>query len=282
QTTIMERGGLARWLLLGAGIFFLITFLPDLFGGGNGGVTQPPGLSEELKVMEKRGTPESCKLWSNRVKAVVSEHGASLTSLELLQAKYRRQGEPTDLVTTPDHPELNPLHFSFRNPAAAPKQAKDWQVDFDVLNWTLTKNTATVCEFSYRDDKVLLTKRIQVGDGPYELVATATVKNLAERPLRHALTVNTSDFRRDEEVENRLFTMNPLNTHVECVSDAGTAARRRTEDFEPKDFEDPEQFRPSPLNTGYWYEPEGAASVAAASNAYFTNALAAVKSPKGP
>lgn len=277
----MERGGFVRWLLLGIGIFFLITVLPDFLGNGEGAETQPPALAEALQSQPLEGKPKNCELWSDRIQAELSERGASLVSLKLLQAKYRRNGKATDLVTTPDHPELNPLHFNFRNPAAAPKQKDDWQVDFDVLNWKLGKRSAKSCEFTYEDAKVRLTKRIEVTGRPYQLAASTTVQNLADRPLKHALTVNTSDFRYDSEVENQMFSMNPLNTHVECVQNTGEADRQRIEDFEPSDFHDPELFKPSPLNTGYWFESKGPASVAAASNAYFTNALAAVKSPKG-
>ena len=276
----MERGGLARWLLLGAGIFFLITFLPDLFGNGDGAETQPD-LAEKLVSQGSQDKPKTCTLWSNRLKARLSERGASLVSLSLLPAKYRREGESTDLVTTPDHPEYSPLYFNLRNPAAAPKKSESWQVAYDVLDWELTHDSSKACEFTYRDDKVLLTKRVEVTGQPYELAATLTVKNLASKPLRHALTVNTADFRYDREVENKLFTMNPLNTHVECVLEDGQADRRRSEDFEPEDFQNPELFRTSPLNNGRWIESEAPASVAAVSNAYFTNALAAVKSPKG-
>lgn len=277
----MERGGLVRWLLLGAGIFFLLTFF-DPFGNGDRAETQPPALHQALKVQEASGKPRVCKLWSDRVEATLSERGASLVSLKLLQHKYRKGGTPTDLVTTPDHPQYNPLHVNLRNLAAAPKQAADWQVDFDVLNWQLERYDAKSCDFSYQDEKVQLRKRIEVTGRPYELLATVDIKNTAQRPLTHALTVDTTDFHRDTEIENSMFRVNPLHTHVECVLEGGLADRRRVEDFEPKDFEDTEVFRRTPLNTGYWFESNGPGSVSAASNAYFTNALAAVQSPKGP
>lgn len=276
----MERGGLVRWLLLGAGIFFLITFF-DPFGSGDRAETQPAALQQDFKVQQANGKPQVCKLWSDRLEATLSERGASLVGLKLLQPKYRKHGAPTDLVTTPDHAQYNPLQFNFRNPAAAPKQAADWQVDFDVLNWKLTRHDAKSCNFEYRDDKVQLEKRIEVTGKPYELLASVNVKNLASRPLKHALTVDTTDFQRDADVENHMFRVNPLHTHVECILEGGHADRRRNEDFEPKDFQDAEVFKKTPLNTGVWFESNGPGSVAAASNAYFTNALAAVAAPKG-
>ena len=277
----MERGGLARWLLLGVGIFFLITVLPDLFGNGKSADTQPWAINRKLSVEKAEGKPKICTLYSDRVEARVSERGAALVSLKLLQGKYRKNGKATDLVSTPDHPQYNPLHFNFRNPAAAPKKAGGWQVDHDVLNWKLTRAEAKSCEFTYEDSKVRLTKRLSVADKPYEILASVRVENLADRPLTHALTVNTTDFHYDADVHNKMFRMNPLNTHVECIQEGGHADRHRVEDFEPKDFQDKEVFRPSPLNDGLWIESDGPTSVAAASNAYFTNALAAVKSPKG-
>ncbi|HEY6723887.1 MAG TPA: hypothetical protein VI197_07640, partial [Polyangiaceae bacterium] len=82
----MERGGLVRWLLLGAGIFFLITFF-DPFGNGDRAETQPPALHQALKVQQASGKPQVCKLWSDRLEATISERGASLVGLKLLQHK---------------------------------------------------------------------------------------------------------------------------------------------------------------------------------------------------
>src|SRR6187401_1500120 len=104
----MERGGLVRWLLLGAGIFFLITYFDPFGSGGGHAEIQPPALHQDLKVQQPSGKPQLCKLWSERLEAHVSERGASLVSLKLLQPKYRKQGAAIDLVTTPDHAEYNP------------------------------------------------------------------------------------------------------------------------------------------------------------------------------
>ncbi len=270
----MERAGLSRFVLF-AGIAALLFFgLPKLFGGkAEFQPIQPAVVSTAPNVS---GPAKTCDLWSKRFRATVSARGAALQRFELLGAKYTKKDQSSDLVTTPDHPELSPLFIGFQNPAV---QTADWLVRYDIVDWTIVRSTATTCELHYQDDRVRLEKRISVGSGPYELLATLTVQNVGSAPGSYALVASTADFLPDHAVKSGMFTMNPKSMHVECVSPDATATRKRTEDFEASDFADPENFPKNELNRGDWYQAPGNASLSAASNAYFTNALYGARSP---
>jgi YidC/Oxa1 family membrane protein insertase len=109
----------------------------------------------------------------------------------------------------------------------------------------------------------------------------ATVKNLDRRSLRHALSIQTATWRPDSQIGGHMFRVSPFLTHVECVSDAGKTVRLRDDSFEPKDFSEDASFSPNQLNPGDWYQAPGKPSIAAVSNAYFSNALIALDGVAG-
>jgi YidC/Oxa1 family membrane protein insertase len=274
---IMERAGLSRFVLFAALAALLFFGLPKLFGGKTefqpiqpAPVTTAPNLTEPPKV---------CDLWSPRYRATVSARGAALTRFELLEAKYTKEGQSSDMVTTPDHPELSPLFVGFRNPAV---NASDWLVQYDVKDWSIVRSSATVCELTYQDAQVKLTKTISVGAGPYELRSVLGIENVGGAPGSYALLASTADFLPDHAVKSGMFTMNPKTMHVECVSPDATATRKRVDDFDASDFADAEHFPKTELNRGDWYQAPGNATTSAASNAYFTNALYSARAPVAP
>jgi YidC/Oxa1 family membrane protein insertase len=275
----MDRGGLLRWLLLGVGIFMLFTVFKP-FGGG---AYKPQPLLPESQVEPAQRKPKQyCDLWSHEYHARLSTQGAAIERYELLTAKYRHQGKPTNLITTPDYAKYRPMTLHFRNEAAAPKDAADWQVAYDSLDWTLVTSSAKSCEFQYRDEKVELTKTVKVTNDPYELSVQATIKNLAPRPLVHALSVSSADWRTSAEVKGHLFRVSPFITHVECISAKAEATRLQPDKFDADDFAEREHFPVNQLNRGDWYQVPSPVDVAAISNAYFTNAIAHVPGPGRP
>ncbi len=272
----MERSGLLRWLLLGLGIFLVLQVF-DPFGSKE--VERQPLKPEGVTVPEARAQAHTCDIWTDKYRAVFTTRGASLKHFQLLSAKYRRDGQPIDLSTTPDLDFYRQLRFHFRNPAAASKQV-DWQVDYDLVDWQIVRQDGKTCEFVYRDAETELRKLVRASGRAYEVEVRTTVKNLADRPLRHAATLHTAAWRTTEEVEGGMFRVSPFVTQVECVMNDGEAVRLKPSDFEGKDFEAPE-FSPSALNPGDWHQPPGTPNFASISNAYFTHAIMPVSSPKG-
>jgi YidC/Oxa1 family membrane protein insertase len=278
----MERGNLGRWLLIAAGIFLFLRFGTNFLGGGEQKARQPIGPAEEvMPVVAGTRAPETvCDIWGDRFHAQLSTRGASLKHYALTTAKYRKDGKPIDISTTPDQELFQQLRFHFSNQL---EDSTERQVDPDTMDWSLVKGDGKSCEFSYRDDKVELTKIVKVTPRPYELDVSASITNRASKPLKHELTVHTDAWRFQHEVKAGAFRQSPLVTQVECVGTDSKITRLTGSDFEPKDFDNRELFPKNSRNAGTWYENPGAPAVAAVSNVYFTQTLVPLKaSTKAP
>jgi YidC/Oxa1 family membrane protein insertase len=285
----MEQGGLARWLLIGVAAFLLIVIVPRQC---NKEQEVQPLLYEPGKVQDAEADERVCDLWTPEFRAQLSTRGAALKHFELLRAKYRKHDVGIDLATTPDIPFRQQLRTHWRNPAAARGEdrgrksmldAKYWQLDFDLLSWELVKANAKTCEFHYRDAEVELSKVVRVADRPYELEVETTIKNLAESKRLHALTVYSTAWRTNEEVQGKMFRVSPYITNVECIQKDGSATRLKPTDFAAKKFRKKTDFFVSnDVNLGDWWEVAGDADVAGVSNAYFTQAIVPVQSPVPP
>ncbi|HVY31112.1 MAG TPA: membrane protein insertase YidC [Polyangiaceae bacterium] len=275
----MERGNLGRWLLIAVGIFLFLRFGTNMLGGGEQKARQPLGRADEaVPVVAATRAPETlCDLWGDRFHAQLSSRGASLKHFWLTTAKYRKDGKAIDISTTPDQEMYQQLRFAFSN--QMDEKAPDRQVDPDTMDWALVKADGKSCEFSYKDDKVELTKLVKLTPRPYELDVEATVTNRASRPLKHEVTVHSDAWRYQHEVKAGSFRQSPLVTQVECIGSDDKITRLTGSDFEPKDFEDKALFPTNARNSGSWYESAGQPAVAAVSNAYFTHALVPLKGP---
>jgi YidC/Oxa1 family membrane protein insertase len=280
----MERGGSLRLILLGiAGVFIFMAL--NKFQGGGGGEHQPFGNESRL-APAVHGPNAKCDLWAREFHAELRSRGATLSRFQLLTAKYRKDGKPLDLTTTPDpggdHEFRQQLFARFRGEGPE-DPATPWNVDYDSVDYTLTKADGKICEFAYQDHKVSLTKVVSVTGRPYELDVKTTIKNLGERPYRHAVSFDTVAWRNTHEVEGKMFRISPFVTHVECMQAAEQKAVRLLPDaFEPKAFKE-EAFGRSALNPqGDWHVVAGKPAFAAVTNAYFSDALAPVSGPSAP
>ncbi len=272
----MDRGTRFLFiLLLGAGLYFLM--------GGFGSserAFQPIG-SRTYSVPEARGPSATCDLWTEEVHAVVAAQGGVLTSVKPLSDKYQKDKKQIELVTTPAHPELSPLYVGLaglpgKTPPAPPLAATD------ILDFTIAESSPTKCVLVHRSERLFVEKTFTVGASPYAVNLHLSVRNESAAPGAYTLDVATSTFLEDHVVESKMFQMNPLMTHVECVGDGGEAKRLNADAFEPDAFEDKALFPAFELSAGDWAKPAGQASLAAVSNAYFTNAIAHDVGPQKP
>ncbi len=272
----MERGSrILVFLALFAGLYFL-------FGRSNTTTTERRIQTPELVAPQgERPEPMKCDLWTEEYRTQISSRGAVLVSHAPLTAKYRQDGKPMELVTTPDHPNYGPLYTSFRS-FADTKGGTDWLVQSDVQDFTLEASSADSCTFSYEDARVRIKKHFQTGETPYSLHLTTEVTNLAETSHSYALSVGTASYLLDEEVSSQMFRMNPRMTHVECVDQGGSVTRERVEDFESDSFDDATRFKANSINSGQWSQPEGKAVLAAVSSAYFSDAVSHQDGPSAP
>jgi YidC/Oxa1 family membrane protein insertase len=287
----MEQGGLSRWLLIGLLVMLGVFVVPRWFQGD----PEPQKLLFEPDRTPAKVSEQHCELTTDTFRAVLSSQGGSIERFQLLQPKYQSHGAPVDLSTTPDVPMRQQLQFGWRNPSAhdAAQQApfeKDpelfykapyWQVAWDIVPFKLEKAEPHACRFVYKDERVELTKIVSTTGRPYELETVARIKNLADKPLRHALTVNTAAWRTTKEVSGSMFTVSPWITHTECVAPDGAATRLKPDAFEGKDFAD-SHFAPNELHRGDWYDVAGRTDLAGVSNAYFSHAVLPLGGPVEP
>lgn len=272
----MERGSLGRLAFFAVGAILVFFVLPKWFHGTS--AIQPLRPEHLVAATEPRPPEAFCDIWTQDFHAKLSSRSATLTHFELLRAKYKKHGEPIDLSTTPDVETRRQLRFDWQNPALG-IPSEDWLVAGNLLDYRIEQSSKTSCEFTYEDARATVHETVRATGRPYELEATATVTNRATRPLRQALTVDSDAWRTDKEQKSGLMGVSALVTHVECISDTGTATRKRMEDFDAGKFKD---FPPTPLALGDWFQAPGKPAFGAVSNAYFSQALVPLAGPTDP
>lgn len=279
----MDRGGSLRFLLLGiAGVFIFLAMQKF----NHGGETQHQPLGREShSVLEVRAPDQTCDLWTPSFHAVLRTRGGTLEHFQLLGTKYRKNGVPVDVSTTPDpggeHEFRQQLFTRYRGEGPENPKAP-WNVDLDSVDFKLDLADGKTCAFSYRDSKVAIQKVVKATGRPYEVEVRSTITNLGDQTMAHAVSLDTVAWRRSQEVEGKMFRISPYVTHVECMPAAGKAVRLLPSDFEPKQFKE-EPFAPTELNPhGEWHRVPGPPAFAAVSNAYFSHAIAPVAAPVTP
>lgn len=290
----MERSTVLRWIIIGIAVWLAWTYLPKLWGGGQGAssAVQPLGPESQCdahapcvpQLCDTDGKnckpaprkPEVlCTLQGKRFQAQLTTRSASLKSLALQDDRYivssdkDKPPKPINLVTTPDIEQRRPLRFDWRAWQAPNTVAKDdAQVANDAFDWELVESTSKRCVFTYADDIVELRREVQVSERPFELDVTSTIKNLAKNKRKHALSVEVVTWRYQHEVESRLGRQSPFMTQVSCATNEDVT-RMAVADFEPDDFTK-KGF------SGGWYVDRGTVEHAAVSDFYFTQALVPV------
>ncbi len=253
---------------------------------------------------EARAPYEYCELKTDMFRAQLSSRGATLKRFELLTDKYRKDGEPHDVSTTPQpgtapgtpdeedpnagknqkvgtaHEYRQQLFVQFRT-VTSPNQVENpnWNVAYDSVDWKLEQPDPDTCLFSYEDANVKLTKVITPTGSPYELDVTTTIENKSAEPKDHATAIDTVAWWLNDDVEAKMFRVSPYVTNVECVREDGSAVRMRPDAFEPDELSEPGFAPTAPWG---WYQADGTPAVAAVSNAYFSHALVPVEADTKP
>src|SRR4051812_23567746 len=200
----MDRGNIGRLLLIVAGVFLMFQFMPKLMGGGSTAHQPLRPEGDRIPLSSTRPPEQRCDIWGPGFRAVLTSRGASIAKFTLLGAKYQKDGHAIDLSTTPDIELRRQLRFHFRNPAA--KLADDEaQLKLDSFDYQLVRADGKSCEFTYRTDETELRQVVKSSGRPYELIAEATITNLAATPRRHELAVFTDAWRTEHEVKGGMF-----------------------------------------------------------------------------
>jgi len=292
----MQGAGFLRILLLAVAGFFLYRYL---MGGSSNGSTQAQPLGPESHLVpEQRAPYQYCDIQTDYFHARLSTRGAALRSFELRKPKYQKHGTAIDLSTTPhpgvalgdpraEDPSAPGLHefrqqlFSqWRTPTIEAPADAAWNVDFDSVDYRLDNADSNSCTFSYRDTKVQLTKTVRATERPYELEVSNEIRNLDSAPRAHAFAIDTITWLRTSDTTGGMFRVSPFVTHAECVPEQGKTLRLLPADFEPDDFKNTDAYRV--VQPSGWYQSVLSPSVAALSNAYFTQGIAAVSGKGSP
>jgi YidC/Oxa1 family membrane protein insertase len=263
-----------RWAFIALAVFLAWFYIPKLFGSGKDG-HQPIGVGRtETAEYAILGEPEKCTLEGKHFKAEFSTRGAALVDYFLTgDARYTDKGQPIELTTVPGSaPDRFDLHFDWR---AMGTSAENAQLAKDVVDWKREPTTDGSCAFSYTDDRVKLTKTYRAGEGPYELVARATIENLSDTKRVHRLGIENTVWRTNQETDSHFGRQSPFATEVACAHDAGKLLRKSLSDFSAKDFDKPE------FESG-WFMQKGAIDFAATTNAYFAQAVVPLEAPAQP
>lgn len=259
----MDRNTLVRWFLIALAVLVFTKWgMPLLTGKSDSSQHIPsetyvdaPGFTGDVMDPVPAGqtaTPpkegEGCRIQGQRFEAELSTRGAALTHFWLKDPKYAGT-ESGDMSTTPDHERWRSLRTLFRGEGA------NDQLKYDRFPWKLERLGDTGCRFTYEDDDVQITKTVTAGARPYELELETTLKNRAENPRRHRLSVGMYAYRRNREVKGSLGRVSPFVTELSCAK-ADHIERRSKDEFK----------------TG-WLTVPGADRYAAVSNFYFGQAL---------
>jgi YidC/Oxa1 family membrane protein insertase len=257
-------------LLIGAAIFlFLQVGWPWLTGKNGAGERQPLGGLRDDVAAEKQAEEKICDLAGPRFRAQLTSKGGALKHAWMDDAKYQKDGKPIDLVTT-WRPARLPLRTDLRDLAGTATQ-----VDQNDLDWKIAEQTGTSCSFVYEDAKAKLQKTISATDRPFELAVAMSVTNKSDKPQKHRLTIESTDWRTHKETSGSWGRVSEFHTKTDIRS-GGKVHRYDTGDFDADEF-DEEDFTEEK-----WRRPSGNATWAAVSSSYFAKAVVHVEGPNAP
>jgi YidC/Oxa1 family membrane protein insertase len=276
----MERGSITKFLLLGLAIFLALTY------GRQALFPSKPVLHvwsvQDQTAPPERAAPELCTLQGNQFKAELSTQGGSLRSYVLTNPRFDslETHQPKNLVSTTAEGR-SPLRTDLRV-VGKPDDAQ--AVKYDDLDWRLAAHDEKSCTFTYQDAVTSLKKTISATGRPYELAVDLEVKNLAEQPKTHRLTIEQTAYRHRAEMEGGMMKRQPEEaTELVAASDKKTE-RWSHDDFKPDQLEKEKAEPPakSKLTSEEWRQALGPGHFAAVSTSYFTNLLEPDTASQGP
>jgi YidC/Oxa1 family membrane protein insertase len=134
--------------------------------------------------------------------AEVSSLNGGLTRFEPKAERYHSRGEPVDIVTT-DKPEYLPLAIQLTGEApAAARQG-----------WRMQQLSPRAVGLSREVDGLRVSRKIEAGQGPYQLWLTTHVENRSATPRKIKLTVSTFHYV-SREAEGQQIPLLPVHSSL--------------------------------------------------------------------
>jgi YidC/Oxa1 family membrane protein insertase len=120
--------------------------------------------------------------------AQVSSLNGGLSSFKLKDPQFRQGDQPIDVVTT-DKPAYYPLHTQIQG--AALGQDPPWQIE---------QLSPRAVRLHVRADSLAIERKLEAGEGPYQMWVTTTLVNQGDKPRKLRLIESTHHYvRRDQE-----------------------------------------------------------------------------------
>jgi YidC/Oxa1 family membrane protein insertase len=171
----------------------------------------PASAAPALPVRPRRETRH--ELATKEFRASVSSLNGGLRSFELLDARYRKDGKPIDVVTT-DNAEYLPMALALDG------------VDVQSLAFDVERLGPSALELRYDGGGLRIARRMQAGSGPYQVWITTHISNTGTEPRKLRVHARTHHYvaRKSEEAPVPLLPVrSPALSNALCKHADGVA-----------------------------------------------------------
>lgn len=129
----------------------------------------------------RRAAQKLARIETDDYLAEVTNLNGGLTRFELKRDRFRTSGEPLDVVTTDKEPYL-PLAIEVSGLSQAP------------ATWDMKQVAPDTVLLTGEADGVQVTRKLQAGQGPYQLWLTTHLENRGQEPRKLALGLSTHHY----------------------------------------------------------------------------------------
>jgi YidC/Oxa1 family membrane protein insertase len=165
-----------------------------------------PGVSPETAAPLAATAPwpeqELARIETEDFIAEVSSRNGGLTRFEPKAERYHSRGEPVDIVTT-DKPEYLPLAIELKG--EAPGAARQ--------GWRMQQLSDRAVGLSREVDGLRVSRKIEAGQGPYQLWLTTHVENRGATARKIKLTLSTFHYVA-REAEGKQIPLLPVHSSL--------------------------------------------------------------------
>jgi YidC/Oxa1 family membrane protein insertase len=143
-----------------------------------------PAASPAASKLDVRAAEQqSARIETEAFSAKVTNLNGGLTSFVLKGDRYHTRGKPVDIVTT-DRPQYLPLAVEITG----------WNSDAAPKNWELQQLSPNAVSLTLETDGLRVSRKIEAGQGPYQLWLTTHVVNRGQSARKVQLQVATHHY----------------------------------------------------------------------------------------
>jgi YidC/Oxa1 family membrane protein insertase len=153
--------------------------------------------------------PGIVSLESADFRAVITTRNTGVSAFVLKDPRYQREQHPIDLVST-DKPRFYPLRFTVKG--------------IDLENgaaWEVLPGTASSARFRATRGDLTFTRKLEVGDGPFQIWSTLRIENHGKSEQKLDLTFDGHHYAKRSDEKGVMFARSSLTPGALCISDDG-------------------------------------------------------------